>query len=258
MKNNLIRCILIIGILNISNIAFADTISDAQKSYKSGDYKKAYEYYKQAQVDDPQNHNLKYNMANAAYKSGKYSDAEQTFKNLSGSEISNDLKAKSLYNLGNTYYKEAKLQDAEKAYLDTLKLNKDDLSAKKNLEKVREEMKKKEKQEKKRKKNQEKNNKKQKDESGDKEKNKNGDKDNGKGKDNKNKPEDQNKKPDNNQKPEESKNEKSKFKEDKKSGGMTSQEAEKWLNSVKDDSKEVMKRQIMKKATQGYNSGKDW
>jgi len=256
VNKSLVRSFLFIFFVSQTTNVYADIIKDAQEKYKSGDYKTAYEYYKKAQVDNPQNNVLKYNMANSAYKSGKYTEAEQSFKSLSSSEISNELKSKALYNLGNTYYKQAKLQDAEKSYLDSLKLNKDDLSAKKNLEKVREEINKKEKEEKQRKQNQDKNNKKQKDKdkSKDKEKDKNGKDNDGKGKDNPSNPDNQNK---NNDKPNQEKNKGSQFKENPKNG-MTSKEAEKWLDSIKDDSKEVIKRQIRKKSVQNYNSGKDW
>ncbi|MFN8578602.1 MAG: tetratricopeptide repeat protein [Candidatus Sericytochromatia bacterium] len=79
-----------------------NNLLEAQKSYKEGNYSKAFEHYKQAQIDNPQDNQLKYNLGNSAYKSGKYTDAEKTFKSLANSDINNNLKAKSLYNLGNT------------------------------------------------------------------------------------------------------------------------------------------------------------
>ena len=39
---------------------------------------------------------------------------------------------------------------------------------------------------------------------------------------------------------------------------MSKDEAEKWLNMVKDNNKEIMRGQILKKGLQPYYSKKDW
>ena len=141
----------------VEAISFNSSILSAEKNYKEKNYNKAYEDYKKAQIDEPSNKVLKYNLGNTAYKLGKYEDAENVFKNLAKETESKELKQKSTYNLGNAYYKQAKLEEAEKAYEEALKLDGNDLSAKKNLEKVREELKKRKKDEQDRKDNQKKN-----------------------------------------------------------------------------------------------------
>ncbi len=242
---------LFIIIYNPVVLAFSwnSKISEANKFYSEKNYQKAFESFKQAQIDEPNNEKLKFNLGNTAYKLGKFDDAVNTFKSLSEQSNSPILKEKSFYNLGNSYYKQGKLEEAEKSYLDALKIDNNDLQAKKNLEKVREEIKKHKKQEQERKKNQ---------------KNKNDDK-----KPDKEKKPDQNKKQDEgNQKqqkepPKGGKDKNNKNNQGNKNGGkqkpeLSQEEADKWLNAVKDKSDEVLKRQALKKVPQGYYSDKDW
>jgi Ca-activated chloride channel family protein len=243
-----------------SNQTFAFTwdskISEAEKNYKAGNYQKAFDNYKQAQIEDPGNESLKYNMGNTSYKLGKFDEASNIFKGLTESATNNQLKEKYTYNLGNSYYKLGKLEEAEKSYVEALKLDSNDIQAKKNLEKVREELKKRKQNEKDRK-NKDKN------KPDDKNK-KNKDKPDNKGQDNKrneqNKPEDKGK--ENNNKPEPDKQKQQKGNEQQQpqpKKGISKEEAEKWLNAVKDNNKEITKKQVQKKAAQqGYRSGKDW
>lgn len=249
-------------------------ISEAEKNYKSKNYQKAYDNYQQAQIEEPDNELLKYNLGNSAYKVGKYDDAVKTFKSLSEKTKSQLLKEKALYNLGNTYYKTAKLEDAEKSYSDALKIDNNDQDAKKNLEKVREELKKRKKQEQDRKNNQKDKDKKDQQKSKDNSDKKKDSKDQGK-QDNK---EDKNKNQKNNKqtKPDKKDNSSNKSKQqdktddkkDKKNGNpqqakpnkktMSKEEAQRWLDVINDTSKEVMKKQILKRPIQGYSSRKDW
>ena len=48
-----------------------------------------------------------------------------------------ELKEKYTYNLGNSYFKQGKLEEAESSYVEALKLDSNDIQAKKNLENAR-------------------------------------------------------------------------------------------------------------------------
>ncbi|MBC7473194.1 MAG: tetratricopeptide repeat protein [Candidatus Sericytochromatia bacterium] len=244
-------------------------ISEAEKNYKSKNYQKAYDNYQQAQIEEPDNELLKYNLGNSAYKVGKYDDAVKTFKSLSEKTKSQLLKEKALYNLGNTYYKTAKLEDAEKSYSDALKIDNNDQDAKKNLEKVREELKKRKKQEQDRKNNQ-KDQQKSKDNSDKKKDSKDQGKQDNKEDKNKNQKNNKQTKPDkkDNSSNKSKQQDKTDDKKDKKNGNpqqarpnkktMSKEEAQRWLDVINDTSKEVMKKQILKRPIQGYSSRKDW
>jgi Ca-activated chloride channel family protein len=237
--------------------------AEAEKNYRAGNFAQAFENYKQAQIEDPGNEKLKYNLGNTSYKLGKFDEASNIYKSLAAGAQEKNLKEKSFYNLGNTYYRLGKLEDSEKSYMEALKLDSNDMQAKKNLEKVREEMKKRQKDEKERKDNKSKQpdkNKKGQDKpdnkNKDNKKNENNKPDN-KGKDNNNNPDKKGKGSDNQPKGEKDNagNEKQKM---KMSNGVSKEEAEKWLNNVKDKSQEITRKQAQKKAIQGYRSTKDW
>lgn len=255
-----------------AKLSFNSKISEGEKYYQNKDYQKAFESYKQAQVEEPNNNALKYNLASTAYRLGKFDESEKLFDSLTDSE-NKDMKQKAFYNLGNTQYKLSKLEEAEKSYIEALKLNPDDISAKKNLEKVREEIKKRKKEDQDRKKQNNNNNQKDKQANN---KNKSGDnkdnsdqknnpnkkdnKEEGKNKDNKNDKNSDNKNDSkNNQKNDQNKENKSQQQKDQQANNsMKKSEADKWLNMVEDKGKEVMRGQILKKSGQSYQSTKDW
>lgn len=113
---------------------------DGETAYKNGKYADALQKLLDAEIDDPKNYDLKYNLAASYYKMGDYQNAEKIFQDVivNGAETAAQ---KSWYNLGNTYYRQGKLQEAVAAYQKAIDLDPKDEDAKANLEFVREEIK---------------------------------------------------------------------------------------------------------------------
>ncbi|GIW21760.1 MAG: hypothetical protein KatS3mg068_0767 [Candidatus Sericytochromatia bacterium] len=123
-------------------IDFNNTLRNSKDFYSKNDYKTSFEHFSKLEKKYPNNLLIKYNLAHLHYKNGEYDLSEKKFKELAENiNIDNILRANSFYNLGNSFYKQAKLEEAEKAYLSALQINPNDIQAKKNLEKVRQELK---------------------------------------------------------------------------------------------------------------------
>jgi len=246
--------------------SFDSKIKNAENFYNKKDYKKSVENYQKAQIESPKNDLLKYNLGDAEYKAGNFENAEKLFKSLTDSTKKSELKEKAWYNLGNTYYRQGKLEEAEKSYKEALKIDANDLQAKKNLEKVQEEIKKRNKDNQQRKQNkdnqnqQDKNNKEQnKDNQNQQDKNnkeQNKDNQNQQDKNNKEQNKDNQNQQDKNNK-EQNKGNQTKEQQNKNKS-VSPEETEKWLNAIEDNNKEIMKKQALKKVSNHYYSKKDW
>jgi Ca-activated chloride channel family protein len=107
-----------------------------QEAYRKGAYEDAVKHFLNAQIEDPNNARIKYDLANSYYKMGKFDEAGRLFESL-GNTNNPDLKERSHYNLGNTHYRENKLEDAIKEYEQALKLNPKDSDSQYNLEQAK-------------------------------------------------------------------------------------------------------------------------
>ena len=117
--------------------AWAGARADVQKgleAYEQQDYQTALDSFLKAQVDDPDNPAVLYNLGAAYYKLGRFKEAEQSFQQASEDE---QLKAKSLYNLGNSSFKQGRLQEAINYYEGALKVDETDKDAEKNIDYVK-------------------------------------------------------------------------------------------------------------------------
>uniref|UniRef100_A0A7C4U972 Tetratricopeptide repeat protein n=1 Tax=candidate division WOR-3 bacterium TaxID=2052148 RepID=A0A7C4U972_UNCW3 len=130
-------------IANVSSL-----INKGNKFFKEGKYDSALIYYNEAQMLSPNNPYANFNKGAALYKLGKYDEAIECFKNALNTKKKN-VKSKSFYNLGNSYFKKGDIENALKSYINTLKINPDDIDAKKNIELIMRLKEKKEKEEKK-------------------------------------------------------------------------------------------------------------
>jgi tetratricopeptide (TPR) repeat protein len=125
---------------------FADVGSLMRKGnglMRKGRYDEALKTYQQAQVLEPDNIKIHYNMGRALYKLGKYPEAVSEFE-LGLLTKDKKFQANSLYNIGNSRFKQGDLDGAIKAYKSALLLNNKDIKAKQNLEfclKLKEELK---------------------------------------------------------------------------------------------------------------------
>ncbi|MBU3015670.1 VWA domain-containing protein [Poseidonibacter lekithochrous] len=105
------------------------TIEEANKAYKTENYKEAIKKYSSLE----QNEQTKYNLANSLYKEGKYKKAIKKYKEIQTNDKNFDFQK--LHNLGNSYVKAGNLEKAKTAYENALKL-KNDKQTKENLDLV--------------------------------------------------------------------------------------------------------------------------
>jgi len=111
-------------------------VKAGSKAYRAEDYHAALESFLGAQVADPENPVVLYNIGNTYYRLNDFEAAQRHY--LEAANRADDrLKAKSLYNLGNTSYRLDKLPEAIDYYEQALKIDPDDEAARKNIEYVK-------------------------------------------------------------------------------------------------------------------------
>ncbi len=106
------------------------------ENYNREKYDEALKVFIDAQIEAPEDAQLSYNIGNAYYKMKNYDEAVRSFLNTAAKTKDVKLEEKSYYNLGNSFYRQGKLQEAAAFYQKALELD-----AKRNLEFVREEIK---------------------------------------------------------------------------------------------------------------------
>jgi tetratricopeptide (TPR) repeat protein len=148
MKNkSLIGLLLLSMAINL----YADIGSIMRKGngqYRQEKFEDALKTYQEAQVLEPDNPDIRFNIGSALYKLNKFSEAMPEWQ-LSLVSKNKKTKAAATYNMGNASFKGGQLEPTINFYKLSLGLNPNDLQAKQNLEfalKVKEEMKKQQKQ----------------------------------------------------------------------------------------------------------------
>ena len=177
-----------------------------------------------------------FNLGNALHKQGKFGDAVKEFETALTKAEQADTKAFAHYNIGNAKMKEEQYQDAVRAYIDALRLNPEDEDAKYNLSYALEKLKQKQEQQKnnKDKQNQNKDDKQKQNEK------------------QKNKPED--KKQNQDQKDQQEKQKQNPGQQQRK---MSRADAQRILDVLKDNEKEVQKKLRVRQAVRA-RTDKDW
>ncbi len=130
----------ILAVLLLSGLSAADEFSSlvehGNSAYREDDYKSALEYYHQAEVEKPETPELDFNIGTVLHKEGNY---EEAVEKLQRSMVTDNVgyEAGALYNLGNTQFRMEDYQAAIDSYQRSLELNPDDVDAKYNLELTR-------------------------------------------------------------------------------------------------------------------------
>jgi Ca-activated chloride channel family protein len=121
-------------------IVEAKTVSSSVKSginaFDEQNYQQAEKHFIDAQLEDPENRKLYYNIGAAAYMNKEYDQAKTNFREALESDDIN-LRHDAGYNLANTHYRLGNLEDAIKEYENILKEFPEDTKAKENLEFVK-------------------------------------------------------------------------------------------------------------------------
>jgi Ca-activated chloride channel homolog len=131
-------------------IVQAKSVSSSVKlgivAFEEKNYEQAKKHFIDAQLDNPENQKLYYNIGTAAYMNEEYEQAKTNFKHALESDEKN-LRHDAQYNLANTHYRLGNFEDAINEYENILKEFPEDTKAKENLEFVKKKKQEKEQQE---------------------------------------------------------------------------------------------------------------
>jgi Ca-activated chloride channel family protein len=111
-----------------------DDVRQGREAYDAGQYDQALKHFIDAQLADPDNAELYYNIGSAYYKAGKQDEAIAHYKKAL-ELIHNDepFRENVWYNLGNAHYRRGDFAGAIEAYQQALKINVGDREAEENL-----------------------------------------------------------------------------------------------------------------------------
>ena len=115
-------------------------VKAGNKLYQSQQYQEALNRYRNASIDNPDSPEIHYNTGDALYKLGNFEEAFKEFDKVLTSKDA-QLHSQVYYNIGNDLYRMNKLPEAILAYTRALQINPDDRDAKFNLEFVRNKLK---------------------------------------------------------------------------------------------------------------------
>ena len=138
-QNSYIFVFLLSGFFTPSYSGILDfqTLSEAKEAYENKNYKYASNQYKKV----ANNNEANYNLGNSLYKEGKYKEAISAYEKVVTSD--KEFEAQKLHNMGNAYVKLNNLDKAKEMYENALKKH-FDKETKENLDKINDEIKKKE------------------------------------------------------------------------------------------------------------------
>lgn len=257
-----------------ASVGSASPAREGESLYEAEKYDEALTKLLDAQIEDPHNVELKYNLASTYYKLGRYEEAEKLYQAVLSSGDSS-LAQRAQYDLGNTAFRQGKLNEALNHFQQAAEMDPKDEDAKYNLEFTRKEIKRRiEEQKKTQEKQQQQQQQKQ---QGDKKQNDNSDQKQEQGKQENQKPEDQSNSQQNDQQnaqPQPKDDQSSQQGEGQKGGEqekkdneegaagraeakpLSEKEAKRWLETLKED-----RGKFQKKRMQGgrrYRVEKDW
>lgn len=131
-------------------------IRKGNKLYKKSEFAGSEGMYRRAQSQEKQGGDAGFNLGGALYKQGRFGEAAGEFSKATVSSEGDSLKqAEGFYNLGNSLVKEQKFEESIEAYINSLKLNPENIQAKYNLAWAQDQLKKQEEQQKQQDKDQE-------------------------------------------------------------------------------------------------------
>lgn len=115
---------------------FSSPVKEGMAAYEKGDFQRAKKLFIDAQLDNPDDPRLYYNIGAAAYGAGDYALAKDNFSQALASPDP-ELRQKALYNLANTRYRMGDLKGAVEDYEKVLKAFPEDTQARENLDYVK-------------------------------------------------------------------------------------------------------------------------
>jgi Ca-activated chloride channel homolog len=237
MKTNIERGVTILIILWLTGVSFTIYAQSEKKFIRQGNglynenkFSESEVAYRKAIDKNNMSSDAGFNLGDALFRQKKYEDAGKQFLENSSAVASNTKKSASLYNLGNSLLNANKIQESIQAYKNSLKLNPGSKEAKYNLAYAQDLLKLQQKQQ-----QQQKDQKDNKKEDQKKDQNKEQNKDQNK---------DQNKNQDNKQ------NQNQKDQQQQQQQGISKEDAQRLLNAIANDEKNVQEKVKLAKAAQ--------
>lgn len=239
-------CLLFLFFITVVH-AQRGVINDGVDQYNDGKYVDAEVNFKKGKEKAPESFEAHFNLGDAYYKQGKYDESIKEF--YSSLELTQEptLKARAYHNIGNSLLKAKKIKESIEAYKNSLKINPTDQETKYNISYALSLLDKQQNQQHKQNNKNNQDNKDNKDQQKNKDQNKNEDKreQNKQNKQNQqNKPQNQQAKQDN-------------MKTPQKQNQMSKEEAERILQALKNNEKEIQKK-LRKKTGAPIKTEKDW
>ncbi len=146
LKKRIKKIPLLFLIIGITIFNFPDTriyaktvsssVNSGIKAFEEKEFEKAKTHFIDAQLEDPENPKLYYNIGAAAYMNNEFDQAKKNFEQAIKTK-DEKLQQDAQYNLANTNFRLGNLDEAIKGYETILKKSPDDTQAKENLEFVR-------------------------------------------------------------------------------------------------------------------------
>lgn len=135
-------CILILCLTPVLLMAQSTRkrVEEGNQLYTDKKYDQALTKYQDALLSNPENKRIQYNVGNTLYWKKKYEEALQEFQKVIGTQEL-PLEQQTYFNMGNTMYRLGKLPESILAYQQALKMDPNDMDAKYNLEYVRRKLK---------------------------------------------------------------------------------------------------------------------
>ncbi|MCU0458192.1 MAG: tetratricopeptide repeat protein [Bacteroidales bacterium] len=122
-------------------------IRKGNRLYKKGEYAGSEGMYRRVQDNTESAQDAVFNLGDALYRQQRYSEAATEFnRSVLASEGDSLMQAEGFYNLGNSLLKEEKFRESINAYINSLRLNPDNMEAKYNLAYAQDQLKKQEEQ----------------------------------------------------------------------------------------------------------------
>ena len=110
-----------------------ELVNDGVELYNEQKFADAEVNFKKGTETNPQNFEAKFNLGDAYYKQQRYDEAMKSFQSAFVDAKNDSEKAKLYYNIGNSLLKSQKIKESVGAYKESLKLNPTDEQAKYNL-----------------------------------------------------------------------------------------------------------------------------
>lgn len=132
------RWMILLTMILISVVAFAQPdrkyVRKGNNNYKEGNYQQAEVEYRKALEGNPASYKADFNLGNALYKQKQYDAAAAKYAGLAEKESDRQKLGRYYYNLGNALFEKKNYQESIEAYKNALRNMPGDMDAKHNLQ----------------------------------------------------------------------------------------------------------------------------